>query len=172
MIKLITLEEIKAFKPLSINIDVAKQLDPWIIEAQEFDLKPILGDPFFIEIIETVEDFENILNPYKYTYNGYNYSHEGIKSSLIYWTYARYLANANQHSTPYGMVAKRNDFSENIDEKTTARLIKQAQSGAIAYMNSWITFLDRNKVLYPLWNINCNLTEKSISSTKITSIGV
>ncbi len=171
MTKWITITDIVEFKPLSLNINVAKFLDPYIIEAQEFDIKPILGTPLFLAIDEAIEDFDNLFLPYTYEYSGHTYNHNGIKSALIYYTYARYLANANQHSTPSGMMQKLNEFSTNIDEKTISRLVKQAQSGAIAYQNQFIEFLCRFSQDYPLYNIN-GKSDYRKTAIRIRSAGV
>lgn len=162
MTKLISITDINEFKPLSLNTNIAKQLDPWIIEAQEFDLQPCIGNPMYVDLLDNTSNYTDLFEPFTYSYGGKTYKHEGIKSSLIYWTYARYLANINQHSTAFGMVNKVNDYSNIIEEKTTARLIKQAQSGAEAYKEQWITYLNRFNTQYLLYGSggecgsNCN----------------
>jgi hypothetical protein len=171
MTKLINISDIVAFKPLSLNINVAKFLDPYIIEAQEFDLKPVLGDPLYLDLLNNIGDYVNLFEPFEYVWQGYNYKHEGIKASLIYFTYARYLANANQHSTSSGMVTKLNEFSTPIDDRTTSRLIKQAQSGAIAYQEQYLTYLCRFSTEYPLYNVGCRSNYRK-SSIRINRAGI
>ncbi|MFA9276669.1 MAG: hypothetical protein ACEQR4_02310 [Rhodoluna sp.] len=52
---------------------------------------------------------------------------------MAYYTYSRYLMDSGVNSTPYGIVQKTNDYSQPTSEKTIARKISQAQSGAKAY---------------------------------------
>jgi len=42
MTKLITLADIQTLKPISANVNEVKQLNTYILEAQEFDLRPFL----------------------------------------------------------------------------------------------------------------------------------
>lgn len=146
--KLITLQDIAVLKPMSINTDVVKQLDPFILEAQEFDIREVLGDPMYFQILEDAPAFNTpkwnkLFNGCDYVFEGKNYKHEGIKASLIYFTYARYLQQSNAHATPMGMRVKTHQYSDPIDEKTLSRMIKQTQSGAISYQNRYIEFMNR-----------------------------
>jgi len=168
MEKLIDLNDIVELKPLSMNLNQAKALDPYILEAQEFEIRAILGDPLFLKIIEESPNFpdpeiEKLFNGCEYTFEGNQYKHEGIKASLIYFTYARYLANANQTNTAFGLVQKKNDYSEHVSEKQLSIKIQQAKSGAIAYQNQYVLFLNRFPENYPLWNITCNPKKKKTS---------
>ena len=172
MTKLITIQDIVEFKPMSMNTNVAKALDPYIIEAQEFDLKPFLGDPFYLAILNdatTFDTYSDIWNGQEYQYNGYTYAHNGLKSVLIYQAYARYLVNANSTETPFGVVAKRNEFSDQIDTKALSMKIQQARAGAKAYQQQVEDYLNRNLNDFPLWRISCN-TPKNNSSVRISRI--
>jgi len=174
-IKLITLEDIVAFKPLSINMNVAKGLDPYILEAQEFDIREVLGDPLYLAMLDDAPDFnteiyDKLFNGCDYVYEGLNYQQSGVKASLIYFTYARYLANANQTPTAFGMVQKKNDYSDPITDKQLAIKIQQAKSGAMAYQNKYVEYLNRFKEDYPLWKTECRNNKIQKISTKIRAI--
>lgn len=170
--QIITLQDIIDFKPISINVNQAKALNPFILEAQEFDIRSILGDSFYLAILDdlpALANYGDLVNGVQYTFEGNLYETKGIKACLIYYSYARYLANANQVSTPSGMVSKTNDYSDPTSEKTLSRLIQQARSGAIHFQEQFIDYLNRNESLYPLWKNNC---KKPINkgSIKIKSI--
>lgn len=171
MIQLIDINDIIEFKPLSLNMNISTQLEPWIIEAQEFDLQPCLGVPMYVDLLANPLNYTELFEPFTYSYGGFDYKHEGIKSSLIYWTYARYLANANNHNTAFGVVTKLNDYSEPAEEKTISRLIKQAQSGAVAYREQWLHYLTRFSSNYPLYNVGCGGGAVCNNSTKIKYSG-
>ena len=54
MTKLITLADIQTLKPISANVNEVKQLNTYILEAQEFDLRPFLGDEFYLALVAVV----------------------------------------------------------------------------------------------------------------------
>lgn len=171
-VKLITLQDIADLKPMSMNIDVVKQLDPYILEAQEFDIREVLGDPLYFEILADAPTFltpkiGKLFNGCNYVYNGQNYKHEGVKASLIYFTYARYLQNSNAHATPFGLRTKTHNYSDPIDEKTVSRMVKQAQSGAISYQNRYLEFMNRFPDDYKVCG---NISIENKTSTKIRAI--
>lgn len=170
---LLTLAQLQSYKSITANIDTAKNLDPYIQEAEEFDLRPFLGDELFVDLVADFEvspslsQYSDLYNGSTYTYGGRTYKHEGIKAVLAYFTYARYLANANSHSTKYGIMVKKNDFSEQASEKTTMRLIDQARTGALTYQSRVEDFIRRNASDYPQWRGNSKRTSK----IRISGIG-
>jgi hypothetical protein len=173
-IKLITLQDIAVLKPMSINTDVIKQLEPFILEAQEFDIREVLGDPLYFNILADAPDFntpkyDKLFNGCEYVFEGKNYKHEGIKACLVYYTYARYLQNSNAHATPFGMRVKNHNYSEPIDEKTLSRMVKQTQSGAISYQNRFMEYMKRFSNEYEV-ECSTKLMNDIKTSTKIRHI--
>lgn len=172
--KLITLEDIQDYKGVTSSLNNVKQLDPFILEAQDFDLRPFLGEELYIALLEDFEakprlqDYGDLFNGSTYTYAGRTYKHEGIIPILVYYAHSRYLMFSNAHSTKYGMVQKTNDFSDPVSEKTMARLIQQAKSGALIYQERVKQFLDRNTELYPLWKGG---HKRRKSGLRLTAIG-
>jgi len=51
MALLITLANIQAVKSISLNVNESKQLTPYIQEAQNFDLRELLGDEFYLALL-------------------------------------------------------------------------------------------------------------------------
>ena len=49
--KLITLANIQDVKSISLNVNETKQLSPYILEAQNFDLRELIGDAFYLDLI-------------------------------------------------------------------------------------------------------------------------
>ncbi len=86
-----------------------------------------------------------------YAVNGRNYTHQGIKAVLAYFTYARYVAASGLQSTKYGLVQKENEFSSPASSAAVARIIAQAKSGAIVYQERVRLFLNEKKSTYELW---------------------
>ena len=174
--KLITLANIQAVKPISLNISEAKQLDPHILEAQNFDLRPFLGDEFFLDLINdftaspSLDTYSDLFNGGSYTYGGNTYYNDGIKQFLVYSVYARYTSNSNVIATASGFVQKTNQYSEGVPEKTISRLITQSRSGADTCLHSIKEFLQRNSADYPLYK--CEKITKFTNGIKIRRIGI
>jgi hypothetical protein len=163
MTQLITLSNIRAVKSIALNIQQEKELMPYILEAQRFDLNKFLGDAFFLDLIEDFEASPS-LSTYSMLFNGGSYIHDGVnhqlygvKELLVYYAYARYVNNSNVIATPTGFVNKTNPYSEQVTDKTIARLVDNARAGASFIEESLKNYLNRKKSDYPLWS-NCEKT--------------
>lgn len=176
MTPLITLNDIRSIKSISLNLNSDKELIPHILEAQNFDLRPMLGDTFFIDLESDIlaspslDKYENIWNAFTYDYAGEKFRHEGLKTALIYHTYARYLSGANIQTTATGIVQKLNQYSEKIDDRSIQRLIVQARSAATITEDRVKIYVNRFPSIYPLWKCG-NSKNKFSSGLKIRSIG-
>jgi len=163
MTQLITLANIRAIKSIALNVQQEKELIPYILEAQRFDLNKFLGDAFFLALIEDFEaspslsTYSMLFNGGSYIHDGVNYQLYGVKELLVYYAYARYVNNSNVISTPTGFVNKTNPYSDQVTDKTIARSVDNARAGASFIEESLKTYLNRKKSDYPLWN-NCEKT--------------
>jgi hypothetical protein len=173
MTLLITLANIQAVKSISLNVNESKQLTPYIQEAQNFDLRELLGDEFYLALLADFVASPSLVD-YSFLFKGGSYVHgndtyymDGIKQYLIYCTYARYLSNSNVISTATGLVHKTNQYSERVNETTIARLVSQSRSGATFIENNIKDYLRRKSSDYPLYK---RVTEKS-TGFKIRNIG-
>lgn len=152
--QLITLSDIRDFKGISLNIAQEKELNPLILEAQDFDLRAFLGDSFYIALVEDFEAspslsvYSELWNGKKYTFNNLEYKFEGLRAVLIYHSYARFVSMNGITSTPTGFVTKTTQYSEKAD---VSRLITQARSGATVHEERTRLFLDRHSSDFPLW---------------------
>lgn len=172
---LITLADIQALKPISSNVNELKALKPFILEAQEFDVRPFLGDEFWIDLVNdfdaspSLATYSDLFNGSTYVYSGVTYKHEGIKAMLIYYTYSRYLNNAQTSVTPFGVVQKLNDDSQQVPERTLTRLVSQAVSGAKVYEERVKDYIIRNASQYTLYK--CISSNKRTGGLRISSVG-
>jgi hypothetical protein len=177
MTALITINDIRARKTISLNTNEIAQLTPQILEAQDFDLRPILGDEFYFALVQDFEAspslqiYGDLFNGSTYTFGGKEYTQEGIKAFLVYSVYARYTANSSVIATATGFVHKANQYSEHVSEKTVSRLVEQARSGSQVYADRFMLYLDRNRELYPLWKVNCKENKRYVAGVKIRQIG-
>jgi len=175
---LITILDIQEFKPISKNTDTQKKLDPFIQEAQEFDLRPFMGDEFYLKLIAEFKtlpipfpdtNYSDLFNGSIWTKNGRTYENPGIKAVIVYYSYARYINKANTNSTAFGMVGKNNPDSTPITDKTINRLVAQAMNGAKAYLNRVEYFIQCNKDLFPEYD--CGIDLQKSGSIRISGAG-
>jgi hypothetical protein len=178
MTPLITINDIRARKSISLNVNEVAQLTPQILEAQDFDLRPFMGDEFYFALVDDITAspsltvYEDLWNGCTYTFGGRQYTHEGLKTYLLYASYARYVADASTISTGSGFMHKNNIHSEPVSDKTIARRTEQTRSGSQVYLNRVIDFLNRNRNDYPLWRVSgCERETPYRAGIKIRQIG-
>jgi hypothetical protein len=171
---LISLTDIQEYKPISSNIDATKKLNPFIKEAQQFDLRPILGDEFYLDLVADIEaspsltKYADLWNGNTFTVGSDTYENAGLKVVLVYYAYARYLNRANTNQTAFSVVQKNNPNSESISEAALARLVGQATSGAKDYEARIKFYLDNNASLYPLYT--CQNDNRRTGGIRITAV--
>lgn len=173
---LITIDDIKLYKEISSNTDVTTKVDQYIVEAQEFDVRAVLGDELYLDILDKREngwaektDYKTLFEGGTYTYQDKKYSFAGLKAVLVYYSYARIIPNLNDQVTAFGLVNKTNEFSNRSEDKIIQRKVSQAINGAEIYQRQMIDFLNRNKSTFPLWKGTC--VETKTGSFRITAVG-
>lgn len=169
MIYLISASNISSIKPLSSNIDQTKKVNPAIADAQEFDLRPFLGDEFYQDLQNNVGSYGDLMNETKYNYSGRIYVSPGLEKTLSLFAYARIKSDANEHDTAFGTVNKLNPYSTGVSEATISRQVREIRSQAENYLQRVKAYLDRNESIYPLWKKAPCISKKSsfkIRSTK------
>lgn len=170
MIPLITYVEISRFKTISQNVNAAKKIEPYVLEAQEFDLKGLLGPALYLDLINDFESspslliYSDLFNGCEFEYKGKQIRHEGIISVLSYLAYSRSVLNGNFESTAFGMVVKSNEYSTQPTERAIQRMSDQAKSGAMAYWGFVEKFLNQSD--FELWNKK----NKKVTSNRISGV--
>ena len=143
MSNLITYSDFSTYIDVSVNITSAKRIDPYIKEAQEFDIRELLGDLFYQRVTASPSTYATLLNGGTYTYEGETYSFVGLKAAHVYFTYARFILNDDLRSTPSGLKRKLTNESEPISERSLSRYASQAREAANSYWNQCHRFLCR-----------------------------
>lgn len=175
---LITKSDFEPYVSLSGNLDPVKKLNMHITHAQDFDLRPLLGDLLFYDIMKKVgelqaenggrilqesgapihiiqfpnADYSHLINGGTYLYKDVPISFHGLKPVLVHYATARVLSNINGAITPTGFKAKLNEYSEFVDNREVVRQITQYQSLALGYWNQVKDFLNIHYSHYPLWH--------------------
>ncbi len=156
MTVLLTLQDFIDYRGMTSSINFEKELKQHVLDAQEFDLRIFMGDPFFLSLRD---DFENnslgvygdLFNGVIYQCNGNDYENPGIKQLLVQYAYSRYRAEGGATSTAYGYTKKNHNHSTPTDEKNNGRASAKASSGSVSYEDRIKLYLNRNSSAYPLW---------------------
>ena len=127
-----------------------KEFDRYIREAQEFDLKPLVCEEFYYELLNksTEEPYTDILPGKEYTYKEGTYYHEGLESVLSYFAYARYILKGNVVSTSHGFVTKKTPNSEPISQTEKKDLYYNHRQDANKLFEGVKKYMDRNNIEY------------------------
>lgn len=151
-INLVSLTDLKEYRALG-NIP-EKRAYTFIQEAQENDLRPILGDPLYKDFMDnlTQTKYIELLNGKAYTVSGYTIDFPGVKPMLCYFALARIVANNQVNITSYGVVQKSVEQSEQVEPAMVKMQVTELRSVAISYQNRLIEFLRESQTTYPLYN--------------------
>ena len=176
---LITILDFEWIRDISENI-LPERIDPFITEAQEFDVKPVLGRSLFYAMVSGLEGspveeiYTDLFEGKTYTDPSINaeISFAGVRKALIYYAYARLLLNNDMNITSFGNVIKENEnYSANADEKRIARGVIAAREAARAYESDYVKYLNDMGNLYPLWlkkNQFSTATKGGITISRVT----
>ncbi len=169
---LITRNDIQGIKQISDNVPLDK-LDPFILEAQEEDLKREMGAALYKAFKDgfTAETaiYVTLMNGEAYTCGNDEVDFPGVKPALAYYTYARYLSDANSYSTVNGVIVPTGVNSDSLSEKTIARKIAQARGSASHYIDEMHKYLCEKSATYPLYKGDKG--ERKSGKIRISSIG-
>ncbi len=154
---IITLKDIQALRPTA-ELDGVRW-EPFCLEAQDQDLRPILGDglyyDFMNEVFDTGDDmyanYQNLLNGVAYTLNGQTVYFDGLKPMVVYFTLARLVQNQQVNITRYGVVTKVIPQSQPTDAQTIRQVVNELKSNAITYKNQVDTYLLQNQSTFTLY---------------------
>lgn len=148
---LISLQDLKDLRPTA-EID-AVRWKPYVTEAQDQDLRPILGDGLYYQLMQTptATIYSELLNGKSYTYNGQTVYFDGLKPMLGYFTLARLIQNNQINIVRFGVVSKVVNQSQNVDPQVLRQVVNEMRSNAMTYKNQVDTFLLNNQSTYTLY---------------------
>jgi hypothetical protein len=167
---LITKEEFQADKLIPQSTDTAR-VEKAIREAQQFDIRPLLGDALYYDLLKntTEEKYQSLLNGEEYqNAQSETILFSGLRMAIKYYAYSRFILSQQVNVTSHSVVEKLNQYSQPSQEKTIVREAEQAKSGAAEYWNEAKAYLNCKSTDFPLWKRK-NATPKS--AFKITAIG-
>ena len=164
---LIKRETIALYKQIAKTVydDVLNQN---ILEAQFQDLKPLLGDNLYYDLLTNVANYSQLLIGGAYSdSSGVTYYNEGLNKCLTYYTYARYTMFGGVTDTPFSMVQKLND-QKSVPISIEFRKTMYTDNRQMAY-HIWLSvekyLILTNNILYQ--SNHCKAKTKSFKISKI-----
>ncbi len=156
---IITIDNIREFRPLPASMQAARIL-PYIQEAQQIDLKNLLGDALYLDFMTKFDDsaqgatytaYQDLLNGKSYSYAGQNVEHPGLVGFMAYSALARFFANNQVNATSFGVVQKEWEGSTPVSSDMIRQTVTELRSNALALRADIEKYLTANSTTYPLW---------------------
>ncbi len=151
---LIQIEDFDGFRDISSNINELKRLDPYILEAQRYDLKNLLNFQLYHDFFANLSSqiYLDLLNGVDYTHRDVSISYQGLKPFLMYSTYARALSQQGVHFTKGGVTKKKVEESTPLTGGELQGVINQARDNAKGEASMVKDFLCHNSDSYPFYS--------------------
>ncbi len=141
---------------ISEIVQIAKGYDSsrferYINEALELDLKPLVCDSFYVDLLKNYVDvrYQNLLNGQNYEYEGLDYCFAGLNTVISYFVFARYCYDSPIVSTSHGRVIKETSYSSPTDLKQRKDDYHRFRHDAMTYFKDVEIYLQRNEDLFP-----------------------
>lgn len=153
MHNILTSHEVKNYKDLGNKIDEQK-IKSIIEQAQIVDLKQMLGDRFYFDLLNnlTTDKYQPLLTGSTFTYFGISYHHEGIKSLLADYFMSKYVLQVNVNFTPFGAVTKTPQDAVTTDRNSLKDISTQQLQLAGAKWEIIEMFLNSQYLIFTEWH--------------------
>lgn len=162
-------EVVKLGRPIGGKVDREKIL-AYIVEAEQMNIKPVLGDKLFLDILahgEEKEEYQTLLNGGTYTSrDGGVYSFVGLKCCLAYFVFAKNVMMGDFQTTRFGVVLKEADFSSHISTKERSDCYNDTLEVANSYLRDCLRYCSHIGI--PTGNIG---SQRASGGIKIRKIG-
>ncbi|MDR1347837.1 MAG: hypothetical protein LBJ63_05320 [Prevotellaceae bacterium] len=159
---LITADDIRKHRSVSLNLDDEKRLLTYIDEAEKLDIMPVIGVELYKDLHDNPQNHDLLLNGGYY--DGEKRYCIGIKAADALLSYARFILNNSVNATPFGVQRKNALDSESVDDKTLYRHSNEAKNVGMAYLQQCVDFITFN-------TNSCGQHKKEIHQRKIRVIG-
>ena len=173
---LLALTDFQDIKEMSVNINDARIL-PYVREAQRIDLVKFLGRALYYDWITDQTDTTDFASDnYQELYDGATYSDgsntvycHGLKLTLLYFSYARFLKDQDINITSYGnRILSDGDLSEREQMAQIRTHERKAISKAIYYQDECRAFISANSGDFPLFSSADGPKKMSFQMIKVT----
>ncbi len=137
---IVTDDDLKAYSLLDFNIDPEK-LIPYILEAQQLRLEPIIGTPFYRKLQDPDRGYE-----YDYLVTFY------VTQALVSWALGIYIKRARYQIAEGGIFSHFSEDSETVAVSEVRVLAKEHEHNAETYARKMVSFIHTYKEHYPEWD--------------------
>lgn len=162
-------EVVKLGRPIGGKVDQDRLL-AYIIEAEQMNIKPVLGDKLMLDILqhgEENEKYQVLLNGGTYTANDGNiYSFVGLKCCVAYFVFAKNVMVGDFQTTRFGVVLKESDYASHISTKERSDCYNDTLEVANSYLRDCLRYCSH--VGIPTGNIG---SQRASGGIKIRKIG-
>ena len=162
--------DIIPYAQISISARDEQMLHPHILSAQIVDIKPVLGNALMTDILANPTNYELLLEGGTYVKDTITYSFQGLKASISCFAYARYLIGKNAIDSPFGVVAKSSEYSEQADAKIIASNVSSFKNTGATFLSECIRYIKDNESTYPLYYESEGKQERRPTNHKLPPI--
>lgn len=164
-----TSEVVTLGRPIGGKIDHDRIL-AYIIEAEQMNIKPVLGDRVFLDILQNGEEnekYQTLLAGGTYTANdGGIYSFAGLKCCVAYFVFAKNIMVGDFQTTRFGTVFKESDYASHISTKERSDAYNDTLEVANSYLRDCLRYCAH--VGIPTGNLG---SQRASGGIKIRKIG-
>ncbi|WP_313384574.1 hypothetical protein [Chishuiella sp.] len=141
-------------------------IEKYIQEAQELDLKPLLCEDFYYDLFSTNEKFKKVIEGGEFEYNGQVRFFGGIEKVIAYFAYARLILKSNIVNTTHGFVTKKTDFSSEADFAQRKNYYYSNRKDANTFLEDVKKYIELHIDQFHSWNCysKCNKVKSYKSS--------
>lgn len=150
---LITLNNIKEYKEVSAHL--GKKADSAIEDAERLDLKPLLGEKMYLDMVRnmTAANYSLLLDGGDYEDDDFTYEFVGLKRVLVEFAFARIQFFGSETASPVGVVEKLTQDSRHVTRDRKKELYTAARQTAVELWKECKLFLIRKGSDYKHWDI-------------------
>ncbi|MGV3695498.1 DUF6712 family protein [Flavobacterium sp.] len=165
--------KVSALLQVAIGIEDS-EFEKYIEEAQKFDLKPLVCEAFFYDLLakKDEEPWKKLVDGGTYEFDGRDYEFDGIAGVVAYFAYANFYLNSSAVSTSFGIVTKNNPQSTpvSLEERKNVHYKKRQYANSI--MEDVVRFIERNISDYESYKCDsgCSPEKKGGFSTRVLDL--
>ena len=171
--QIITIDDIRAVRPITANTN-QDHVDPYIVEAQEQELKRLLGQSFYNAFVKDIAtgspstENELLFDGGEYQNGNETWNFRGVNEYLSFAAFSRYVIRNNQQVTRFGVVTKNVEESTAVSTAMANQERSDARAVQMSVQREIVEFLEANPQDYPLYRErSTNATKQSFKFSKI-----
>lgn len=163
---LINKNDFREYKQLSKGRDL-EVVEQYIQEAQDIDLRELMCDSFYFDLIKNWQEpeYQKLIHGGSYTdADGIQREYKGLKAALVYFSYARYVMRSSSVDTAFGMVQKTDANSQPVPLSEKRDIRDSSIQTANRYWLDVKKYLDEKEDVFTKWKDCCGCSENKNKS--------